>query len=60
MDNSTGIYCKKTSAEVEIISSKNYKVKKGEKYDMIFVDSNHTYNDVKRDTELALKFKLGR
>lgn len=50
-----GKYIKDTNVEMEFCDSMKYKPKKGEQYDMVFIDGNHDYKHIKNDTELALK-----
>ena len=52
-----GKYIKDTNVEIQFCDSMTYKSKKGEQYDMVFIDGNHDYEYVKNDTELALKLK---
>ncbi len=57
IDDNRSFINKNKKIEVEFIASNHYKPKEDEYYDMIFIDDGHTYDEVKRDTNLALKFK---
>jgi len=51
-----GSLLKDTNVEFEFCDCRKYKPKEGEQYDMVFIDSCHTYEYLQSDTELALKF----
>jgi len=50
-----GSYFKDTDIELEFCDSTKYIPKYNEQYDMVYIDGNHTYDYVKKDTELAFK-----
>jgi len=54
-DKTTGVYCRKTNAKIKICNSRNYIIQDNENYDLVFIDGEHFYDDVKGDTEFAFK-----